>query len=143
MRKHKLFIIKPTKARNPFINNVEIPSFVFHMSQESSPSLILTSPSQNTSKMEQYCRFRMSRDLPRDLGRVPSRACPFLAETQNYKVVFPSVGFPEHLESHQSEFGRVRYAQNATVAQSSKKSFFCSFSSESVPNSFLSILARF
>ena len=134
MRRYGSLIIKPTKARNPFINNVEIPSFVFHMSQEPSPSLILTSQHKTTPKRSSTVVILMSRDLPRNFRPRGRSRVPFLAGTQNYKVVVPSVSFPEHPESHQSEFGRVRYGQNATVAQSSQKTFFCSFSSESVPN---------
>ena len=35
----------------------------------------------------------MSRDLSRDLGRMPSRVCPFLAERQNYNVVARLLSF--------------------------------------------------
>ena len=38
-----------------------------------------------------------------------------------------SVGFPHHLESHQTELGRVRYGRNTTVAQICQIFLFSSF----------------
>ena len=131
MREYGFIIIKPTKAENLSINKLEIGSWSLRntclqtISQPNWPTL------QN---MAAWTILGSPRPTPANLGRVWRPRVPFLAGTQNYKVVVPSVSFPEHPESHQSEFGRVRYAQNATAARNSQKSFFCSFSSESVPN---------
>ena len=97
------------------------------MSQEPSPSLILTSHHKTTPKMDSTVVFYVSRDLPRDFRSRGRSRVPFLAGTQNYKVVVPSASFPEHPESHQSEFGRVRYAQNTTAARSSQNPSFARF----------------
>ena len=97
---------------------------------------------QGRTVLEAFCSFFFLCDYDMRLWHFvivawQCREGPFSGWTQNYKVVVLSVSFPEHLESHQSEFGWVRYARNATVAQSCQKFFFCSFSSESVPTLFL------
>ena len=132
--KAKASIIKPTKDDNLLINKVW--DWILSLKELMKPSSTLNYKpiSQNHQKEAELPSLESPRPTPATLGRVWRSRVPFLAGTQNYKVVVPSVSFPEHLESHQSEFGRVRYGQNATVAQSSQKIFFCSFSSESVPN---------
>ena len=119
-----------SKSGSVCIKNTPLASFVFHKNKA-------THFHRQTSPNWGNLPFLEVRRPARDLGRIPSRTCPFLDETQNYKVVVPSVIFPEHLESHQSKFERVRYAQNATAAQSSQKFFFCLVSSESVPKIYL------
>jgi hypothetical protein len=131
MREYGFIIIKPTKVENYSINNLRLD---LGLHRNTCFNSLYTQNDYHLEKWQYWTFLWFPRHGPATLGRVWRSRVPLLAGTQNYKVVVPSVSFPEHPESHQSEFGRVRYGQNATVAQSSQKTFFCSFSSESVPN---------
>jgi len=95
------------KTRLPFLKKIPLDAPLSFTREKQEPS------SSNPQKMAEI----WIRNGLRDFGRGQGCACPFLGKTQNYKVVILS----EHLESHKSEFGRVSYAQNATVAQNRQK----------------------
>ena len=106
MREYGFIIIKPTKAENFSINNLRLD---LGLHRNTCLQLLYTQNDYQLEKMAELDVFVVLATCPATLGRVWRSRVSFFTGTQNYKVVVPFVGFPKHLESHQSEFVRVRY----------------------------------